>query len=92
MVDKFYQTNVAGIYAIGDCVPGQALAHVASKEGIICVENIGFNEKKYNHKPSLSIIIMFRDVLIAILKLPLLVILKKQAKDAGYEIKVGKFH
>jgi dihydrolipoamide dehydrogenase len=30
---------------------GQALAHVASKEGIICVENIGFNEKKYNHKP-----------------------------------------
>src|SRR5215216_308521 len=51
MVDKFYQTNVPGIFAIGDCVPGQALAHVASKEGIICVENIGFNEKKYNHKP-----------------------------------------
>src|SRR6188768_573527 len=51
MVDKFYQTNVPGIYAIGDCAPGQALAHVASKEGIICVESIGFNEKKYNHQP-----------------------------------------
>src|SRR5205814_8295756 len=51
LVDKFYQTNVPGVYAIGDCAPGQALAHVASKEGIICVENIGFNEKKYNHKP-----------------------------------------
>src|SRR5947209_20382564 len=48
-VDKFYQTSVPGIYAIGDCVPGQALAHVASKEGIICVENIGYNDKKYKH-------------------------------------------
>ena len=51
MVDKYYQTNVPGIYAIGDCAPGQALAHVASKEGIICVEAIGFAEKKYNHQP-----------------------------------------
>src|SRR5215217_2062044 len=50
-VDKFYQTSVPGIYAIGDCVPGQALAHVASKEGIICIENIGYNEEKYNHQP-----------------------------------------
>ena len=47
MVDKYYQTNVPGIYAIGDCAPGQALAHVASKEGIICVETIAYNEKKY---------------------------------------------
>src|ERR1700738_21392 len=38
-VDKYFQTNIPGIYAIGDCTPGQALAHVASKEGIICVEN-----------------------------------------------------
>src|SRR6202008_1920024 len=49
MVDKYYQTNVPGVYAIGDCVPGQALAHVASKEAIICVENIAFAEKKFNH-------------------------------------------
>ena len=45
IVDKFYNTNVAGIYSIGDCAPGQALAHVASKEGIICIENIAFQEK-----------------------------------------------
>ncbi len=44
-VDKFYQTSVPGIYAIGDCVPGQALAHVASKEAIICIENIAHHEK-----------------------------------------------
>src|SRR6201995_4802424 len=46
-VDKFYQTSVPGIFAIGDCVPGQALAHVASKEGIICIENIAYSERKY---------------------------------------------
>ena len=39
-VNEYYQTNVEGIYAIGDIVPGQALAHVASAEGIICVEKI----------------------------------------------------
>ena len=53
-VDKYYQTNVPGIYAIGDCTPGQALAHVASKEGIICVENIAYTEKKYSHQPEAS--------------------------------------
>src|SRR4051812_49158980 len=50
-VDKFYKTNVDGFYAIGDCAPGQALAHVASKEGIICVEAIAYAEKKYGHQP-----------------------------------------
>lgn len=38
ITDKFYQTNMPGYYAIGDCTPGQALAHVASAEGISCVE------------------------------------------------------
>jgi dihydrolipoamide dehydrogenase len=51
MVDKYGQTNVPGIYAIGDCSPGQALAHVASKEGIVCVESIAYNENKYHHQP-----------------------------------------
>jgi dihydrolipoamide dehydrogenase len=51
IVDKYGQTNIAGIYAIGDCAPGQALAHVASKEGIICAEAIAYQEKKYNHQP-----------------------------------------
>ena len=39
-MDDYYQTNIPGYYAIGDCVPGQALAHVASAEGITCVEKI----------------------------------------------------
>jgi dihydrolipoamide dehydrogenase len=91
MVDKFYQTNVPGVYAIGDCAPGQALAHVASKEGIICVENIGFNEKKYNHKPEP---IDYNNVPGCTYCYPEIASVgytEKQAKDAGYEIKVGKF-
>src|SRR5690606_10376396 len=51
LVDKYYKTNVDGFYAIGDCVPGQALAHVASKEGIVCVEAIAHAEGKYKHQP-----------------------------------------
>ena len=47
VVDKYGQTNVPGFYAIGDCTPGQALAHVASKEGINAAEFIAYNEKKY---------------------------------------------
>lgn len=91
MVDKFYQTNVPGVYAIGDVSPGQALAHVASKEGIICVENIGYNEKKYNHKPEP---IDYNNVPGCTYCYPEIASVgytEKQAKDAGYEIKVGKF-
>lgn len=51
VVDKFQQTSIAGIYAIGDCSPGQALAHVASKEGINAAEHIGYSEKKFHHQP-----------------------------------------
>ncbi len=85
------QTNVPGIYAIGDCSPGQALAHVASKEGIICVENIAYNEKKYNHKPEP---IDYNNVPGCTYCYPEIASVgytEKQAKDAGYEIKVGKF-
>jgi dihydrolipoamide dehydrogenase len=91
MVDKFYQTNVPGIYAIGDCSPGQALAHVASKEGIICVENIGYLEKKYNHKPEP---IDYNNVPGCTYCSPEIASVgytEKQAKEAGYEVKVGKF-
>lgn len=90
-VDKFYQTNVAGFYAIGDCAPGQALAHVASKEGIICVENIAYNEKKYNHQPEA---IDYNNVPGCTYCTPEIASVgytEKQAKEAGYEIKVGKF-
>ena len=91
LVDKFYQTNTPGIYAIGDCAPGQALAHVASKEGIICVENIGFNEKKYSHKPEA---LDYNNVPGCTYSSPEIAsagYTEKQAKEAGYEIKVGKF-
>ena len=49
IVDKYQQTNVPGIYALGDCTPGQALAHVAGKEGINASEHIGVQEKKHHH-------------------------------------------
>src|SRR5690349_12696650 len=91
VVDKYYQTSVPGFYAIGDCVPGQALAHVASKEGIICVENIAFAEKKYNHKPEP---IDYNNVPGCTYCSPEIASVgytEKQAKEAGYEVKVGKF-
>ena len=91
MVDKYYQTNVPGIYAIGDCVPGQALAHVASKEGIICVENIGFTEKKYNHKPEGLDYNNVPGCTYCYPEIASVGYTEKQAKDAGYEVKVGKF-
>jgi dihydrolipoamide dehydrogenase len=91
LVDKTYQTNVPGIYAIGDCVPGQALAHVASKEGIICVENIGFNEKKYNHKPEPLDYNNVPGCTYCSPEIASVGYTEKQAKEAGFEVKVGKF-
>lgn len=91
LVDQYYQTNVSGVYAIGDIVPGQALAHVASKEAIICVEAFAYNEKKYNHKPTP---INYNNVPGCTYCSPEIASVgytEKQAKDAGYEIKVGKF-
>lgn len=85
MVNDFYETNIPGYYAIGDCVPGQALAHVASAEGIICVEKIaGENPDAldYNNIPGCT----YCSPEIASVGYT-----EKAAKDAGYEIKVGKF-
>jgi len=85
LVDDFYQTNVPGYYAIGDILPTQALAHVASAEGIICVEKIaGHNPEPIDYgnipgctycSPEIASVGMTEDA----------------AKEAGYEIKVGKF-
>src|SRR5690606_12180578 len=50
-VGDFYETNVAGVYAIGDVLTTQALAHVASAEGITCVEAIAHKEGKFHHRP-----------------------------------------
>jgi dihydrolipoamide dehydrogenase len=85
LVDGFYQTNMPGYYAIGDIVPGPALAHVASAEGIICVEKIaGQNVHKldYNNIPGCTY--TFPEV-------ASVGYTEKAAKEAGYEIKVGKF-
>ena len=90
-VDKYYQTNVPGVYAIGDCAPGQALAHVASKEGILCVENIGYNEKKYNHQPEAMDYNNVPGCTYCYPEIASVGYTEKQAKEAGYEIKVGKF-
>jgi dihydrolipoamide dehydrogenase len=90
-VDKYYKTNVQGVYAIGDCVPGQALAHVASKEGIICVESIAYGEKKYNHQPEALDYGNVPGCTYCTPEIASVGLTEKQAKDAGYEIKVGKF-
>jgi dihydrolipoamide dehydrogenase len=84
-VDKFYKTNVDGIYAIGDIIKGPALAHVASAEGIICVENIAGHDPEpldYNNIPFCT----YCSPEVASVGFT-----EKAAKDAGYEIKVGKF-
>jgi dihydrolipoamide dehydrogenase len=91
VTDKYYQTNVPGIYAIGDCSPGQALAHVASKEGIICAEAIGYNEKKYNHQPEALDYGNVPGCTYCVPEIASVGMTEKQAKEAGYEIKVGKF-
>lgn len=84
-VDGFYQTNVANVYAIGDIVHGPALAHVASAEGIICVEKISGMEVEpldYNNIPGCT----YCQPEIASVGYT-----EDAAKEAGYEIKVGKF-
>ena len=90
-VDKFYQTSVPGIYAIGDCAPGQALAHVASKEGIICAETIAFNEKKFGHKPEPIDYNNVPGCTYCSPEIASVGFTEKQAKEAGYDVKVGKF-
>jgi dihydrolipoamide dehydrogenase len=85
LVDDFYKTNIDGVYAIGDIVKGQALAHVASAEGIICVEKIAGHHPEplnYNNIPGCT----YCSPEVASVGYT-----EKAAKEAGYEIKVGKF-
>lgn len=84
-VNEFYGTNVAGIYAIGDVIPGPALAHVASAEGILCVEKIAGHQVQaidYNNIPGCT----YCSPEIASVGYT-----EAAAKEAGFEIKVGKF-
>lgn len=85
MVNKYYQTNVPGYYAIGDVVPGQALAHVASAEGILCVEKIAgmhVEPLDYGNIPGCTY---------ATPEIASVGLTEKQAKEKGYELKIGKF-
>jgi dihydrolipoamide dehydrogenase len=85
IVNDYYKTNMDGYYAIGDCVPGQALAHVASAEGIICVEKIKGEQVQpldYGNIPGCT----YCSPEIASVGMT-----EKAAKEAGYELKVGKF-
>jgi dihydrolipoamide dehydrogenase len=91
LVDKYYKTNVDGIYAIGDITPGQALAHVASKGAIICVEAIANKEGKYKHAPEPLDYGNVPGCTYCSPEIASVGMTEKQARDAGYEIKVGKF-
>jgi dihydrolipoamide dehydrogenase len=85
LVNDFYETNIPGFFAIGDVIPTAALAHVASAEGIICVEKIaGHNPEPldYGNIPGCTY---------ATPEIASVGMTEKAAKEAGYEIKVGKF-
>ena len=85
LVNDFYQTNIPGYYAIGDVVPGPALAHVASAEGITCVEKIAGLQTEsidYGNIPGCTY---------ATPEIASVGLTEAQAKDQGYELKIGKF-
>jgi dihydrolipoamide dehydrogenase len=85
VVNEFYETNITGYYAIGDVVKGQSLAHVASAEGITCVEKIAGHQPEaidYNNIPGCT----YCSPEIASVGMT-----EKVAKEAGHELKIGKF-
>ena len=84
-VDDYYRTNVEGVYAIGDIVHGQALAHVASAEAICCVEKIAGLEPepiRYDNIPGCTYVTP---------EVASVGLTEAKAQEAGYELKVGKF-
>jgi dihydrolipoamide dehydrogenase len=85
LVDDYYSTNINGYYAIGDVLPNQALAHVASAEGITCVEKIAGHSPDpidYGNIPGCT----YSSPEISSVGMT-----EAAAKEAGYDIKVGKF-
>mgnify|MGYP001266290815 FL=1 len=91
VVDKFGQTSLPGVFAIGDCTPGQALAHVASKEGINAAEYIGYMEKKFHHAPEAMDYGNIPGCTYCTPEIASVGMTEKAAREAGYEVKVGKF-
>ncbi len=90
-VDEYYRTNVPGIYAIGDVVGAPWLAHVASHEGIICVEHIAYTEEKFDHKPHPVDYNNVPGCTYCQPQIGSVGYTEVAAKEAGYEVKVGKF-
>ncbi len=85
LVNEWYQTNIPGIYAIGDVVPGPALAHVASAEGITCVEKIAGAHTEavdYGNIPGCTY---------ATPEIASVGLTEAKAKEQGYDLKIGKF-
>ena len=85
VVNEWYETNVPGFYAIGDCTPGPALAHVATCEAVICVEKIGGHHPEpldYTNIPGCTYCTP---------EISSVGLTEKKAREAGYELKVGKF-
>jgi dihydrolipoamide dehydrogenase len=85
LVNKNYETNIPGYFAIGDCTPGQALAHVASAEGIIATEFMAGHHPEaldYKNIPGCTYTVP---------EIASVGMTEKQAKEAGYELKIGKF-
>ncbi len=84
-VDAFYRTNIKDVYAIGDVIPGPALAHAASAEGVVCVEKIAGKDPQplnYQNIPGCTYTMP---------EVASVGYTEKAAKEAGYQIKVGKF-
>src|SRR5207247_2195633 len=84
-VNEFMETNVKGVYAIGDVTPSSLLAHVAQQEGIVAVEKIADKHPvpiNYNHVPSCT----YCDPQVASVGLT-----ESKAREAGYKVKTGKF-
>ena len=85
LVNEWYETNVPGFYAIGDCTPGPALAHVATAEAVICVEKIAGHHPEpldYTNIPGCTYCTP---------EISSVGLTEKKAREAGYELKVGKF-
>ncbi|QES89250.1 dihydrolipoyl dehydrogenase [Rhizosphaericola mali] len=91
VVDQYQKTNIDGFYALGDCTPNQALAHKASKEGINAAEAIAFLEKKLEHNPEAIDYNNVPGCTFATPEIASVGFTEAKAKEAGYELKVGKF-
>ncbi|MBS4043727.1 MAG: dihydrolipoyl dehydrogenase [Chitinophagaceae bacterium] len=91
VTDKYQQTSLPSVYAIGDCTPGQALAHVAAKEGINAAEHMAYLEKKHKHLPEPLDYNNIPGCTYCTPEISSVGYTEKAAKDAGFDVKIGKF-